>query len=56
MLLEGVIVESDILPSGGSDHWPISLIAAIQGISINKPFRFEFFWLNHPDFTQLVEK
>ena len=29
ILLEGVIVESDIVPSGGLDHWPISLIAAI---------------------------
>lgn len=56
ILLEGVIVESDILPSGGSDHWPISLIAAIQGTPRNKPFRFEKFWLNHLDFIQLVEK
>lgn len=29
ILLEGVTVESEILRSGGSDHWPISLIAAI---------------------------
>eukprot|EP00253_Pinus_taeda_P032499 PITA_32499 len=39
LLLEGVIVESDILPSGRSDHWPISLMAAIQGTPRNKPFR-----------------
>lgn len=56
ILLEGVIVESDILPSGGSDHWPISLIATIEGTLRNNPFRFEKFWLNHLDFTQLVEK
>jgi len=29
ILLEGIIVESNILPSGGLDHWPITLIAAI---------------------------
>lgn len=29
ILLEGITVDSDILPSGGSDHWPISLEAAI---------------------------
>jgi len=54
ILLEGVIVESDILLSGGSDHWPISLVAAIEGTPRNKPFRFEKFWLNRPNFIQLV--
>lgn len=29
ILMEGIIVESDILPSGGSDHWPITLTATI---------------------------
>eukprot|EP00253_Pinus_taeda_P025402 PITA_25402 len=56
LLLEGVIVDSDILPCGGSDHWSISLTARIQGTPRNKPFRFEKFWLEHPDFIQLVEK
>eukprot|EP00253_Pinus_taeda_P010667 PITA_10667 len=56
ILMEGVIVESDILPSGGSDHWLISLMAGIQGMPKNKPFRFEKFWLSHPDFIQLIEK
>lgn len=56
ILMEGVIGESDILPSGGSDHWPISLMAAIQGTPKNKPFRFEKFWLSHTDFIQLIEK
>eukprot|EP00253_Pinus_taeda_P023436 PITA_23436 len=56
LLLEGVIVYSDILPCGGSDHWPISLTATIQGTPRNKSFRFEKFWLEHSDFIQLVEK
>eukprot|EP00253_Pinus_taeda_P001720 PITA_01720 len=56
LLLEVVIVDSDILPCGGSDHWPISLTAMIQGTPRNKPFRFEKFWLEHLDFIQLVEK
>eukprot|EP00253_Pinus_taeda_P018385 PITA_18385 len=56
LLLEVVIAHSDILPCGGSDHWPISLTTTIQGMPRNKPFRFEKFWLDHPDFIQLVGK
>eukprot|EP00253_Pinus_taeda_P022097 PITA_22097 len=44
IVLEGITVNSDILPSGGSDHWPISLVAAFLGTPRNKPFRFEKFW------------
>ena len=50
ILLEGVTVESDTIPSGGSDHWPITLDAAILGTPKNRPFKFERFWLDHPDF------
>eukprot|EP00253_Pinus_taeda_P010390 PITA_10390 len=53
--MDGILAESDILPSGGSDHWPISLIVVVQGTPRNKPFRFEKFWLEHPNFLQLVE-
>lgn len=56
ILLEGIIVDSDILPSGGSDHWPISLEAAFLGTPRNETFRFEKFWLTHPNFVQLLEK
>ena len=50
IIMDAILVESDILPSGGSHHWPISLIAAIQGTRSKKPFRFENFWLDHPNF------
>eukprot|EP00253_Pinus_taeda_P027896 PITA_27896 len=56
IVLEGITVSSDILPSGGSDHWPISLEAAFLGTPRNKPFRFENFWLQHPNFVKLLEK
>eukprot|EP00253_Pinus_taeda_P009477 PITA_09477 len=56
IVLEGITVNSDILPSGGSDHWPISLEAAFLGTPRNKPFRFEKFWLQHPNFVQLLKK
>eukprot|EP00253_Pinus_taeda_P012441 PITA_12441 len=56
IVLECITVSSDILPSGGSDHWPISLEAAFLGIPRNKPFRFEKFWLQHPNFVNLLEQ
>ena len=56
IVLEGITVNFDILPSGGSDHWPISLEAAFLGTPRNKPFRFEKFWLQHPNFVKLLEK
>lgn len=56
IIMDGITTESDILPSGGSDHWPISLIVEVQGTPRNKPFRFEKFWLDHPNFLKMVEK
>eukprot|EP00253_Pinus_taeda_P007377 PITA_07377 len=56
IIMDGITAESDILPSGGSDHWPISLIVEVQGTPRNKPFRFENFWLDHPNFLEMVEK
>lgn len=55
-ILDGKTVESNILPSGGSDHWPISLAVELQGTPRNKPFRFEKFWIEHPNFLTMVEK
>eukprot|EP00253_Pinus_taeda_P008428 PITA_08428 len=54
--MDGTTVESDILPSGGSEHWPISLIVEVSGTPRNKPFRFEKFWLDHPNFLEMVKK
>eukprot|EP00253_Pinus_taeda_P001927 PITA_01927 len=56
IIMDGITVESDILPTTGSDHWPISLTVVVQSTPRNKPFRFEKFWLDHPNFLELVEK
>eukprot|EP00253_Pinus_taeda_P030366 PITA_30366 len=56
ILLEGITVDSDILPSGGSDKWSIIMNVTIQGTPRNKPFRFEKFWLSHPEFTSKIEQ
>eukprot|EP00253_Pinus_taeda_P033845 PITA_33845 len=56
IILDGITIESNILPTGGSNHWPISLTVVVQSTPRNKPFRFEKFWLDHPNFLELVEK
>ena len=44
-----------ILPFSGSDHWPIELQWNRPGNNLKRPFRFEEFWLNQPDFNELVK-
>eukprot|EP00253_Pinus_taeda_P024446 PITA_24446 len=56
IVLEGITVSFDILPSGGLDHWPISLEATFLGTPRSKAFRFEKFWLQHPNFVKLLEQ
>jgi ribonuclease HI/exonuclease III len=55
-LMEGVAMTSTILDLSGSDHWPIQLWVDIQATPGKKPFRFEQFWLDHPDFQQNIQK
>jgi exonuclease III len=53
LLLEDPAIEANILPKIGSDHWPVSLCLDAGATPKLKPFRFEKFWLSHPDFHQL---
>ena len=46
--------EAKILPSTGSDHWPIQLEIDIKYVPENRPFRFELFWLRDPAFLEQV--
>eukprot|EP00253_Pinus_taeda_P009705 PITA_09705 len=45
---------ASIIPCSGSDHWPIELQWNRPGQNLRRPFRFEEFWLSHPDFKKLV--
>ena len=47
-------INATVLPSAGSDHWPVCLKWSAGGSQGRKPFRFESFWLTHPDIPQLV--
>jgi exonuclease III len=55
LIEKDLCMESLILPKAGSDHWPIALHLEIEAIPKYKPFRFEKFWLTHPDFHQLAK-
>eukprot|EP00253_Pinus_taeda_P028956 PITA_28956 len=46
---------ASILPLARSDHWPISLQWKNPGNSNRKPFKFEAFWLTHPEFNTIVK-
>lgn len=48
-------ISSSILPLAGSDHWSISLQWKNPEISNRKAFKFETFWLTHPDFNTVVK-
>jgi hypothetical protein len=51
----GANLESLILPKAGSDHWPLALQIDMGEPPRYKPFRFEKFWLSHPDFKRLAK-
>ena len=46
----------EILRAVGSNHWPICLEWGRLGEFVKRPFRFEKFWLQHPDFQRLVKE
>jgi hypothetical protein len=54
LLLEGPLVESNILLKASSDHWPVQLWVDTIATPKLKPFRFENFWLSHPDFQEMA--
>jgi hypothetical protein len=54
LLLEGPLVESNILPKAGSDHWSVQLWVDTIATTKLKPFKYEIFWLSHPDFKELA--
>eukprot|EP00253_Pinus_taeda_P020494 PITA_20494 len=51
-----VFIETKILLGLGSDHWPIRLEIDIKKNKGKKPFRFETFWLRHPEFIHKMEE
>jgi exonuclease III len=55
IMMEGTTMESTIMNLSGSDHWPIQLWLDVPATTGKKPFRFEQFWLDHPDFQANIQ-
>jgi hypothetical protein len=55
-MLQGLTLDCNILPWGGSDHWPVQLEANFQTTPKNRPFRFEKFWIDHPTFKENINQ
>jgi hypothetical protein len=55
IMLEDPVLEANILPKSGSDHWPVSLWLDIGATPKLKPFHFKKFWFTHPDFQELSQ-
>jgi hypothetical protein len=49
-------IGATVLPTIGSDHWPICLEWWHLGEFINRPFHFEKFWLHHQEFRHLMKE
>jgi exonuclease III len=56
IILQGLTLDCNILPWGGSDHWPVQLEANFQTTPKNRPFRFEKFWIEHPTFKENINQ
>jgi hypothetical protein len=54
IVLQGIIMEGNILPWGGSDHWSVLLEANFQVTPKNRPFWFESLWIEHPTFKENI--
>ncbi|KAH9331889.1 hypothetical protein KI387_003997, partial [Taxus chinensis] len=40
-----IILESEVLPLSGSDHYPVSLSISFNEPPKKSPFKFELMWL-----------
>ena len=56
IFMQGLTLDCNILPWGGSDHWPVQLEAGFQTTPKKRPFKFEKFWMEHPTFKERIKQ
>ena len=54
--MNGGELKASVLPSAGSDHWPIKLEWENVGPNLRRPFRFEKFRLLQPNFQEKLKE
>jgi hypothetical protein len=54
--MQGLTLDCNILPWGGSDHWPVQLEAGFQTTLKNRPFIFEKLWIEHLTFKERIKQ
>ena len=55
LILKNEELATSILLVAGSDHQPICLNWQLDEEACKKPFHFDFFWLTHPDFYEMIK-
>lgn len=55
-MAENWVLNVVILPTTGAHHWPINLCINTNGTILPRPFKFEKFWLHHPNFAKNIKK
>jgi len=53
--MDDTALESTILNLLGSNHWPIQLWMDVPSTPGKKPFHFEQFWIDHPNFQANIQ-
>jgi hypothetical protein len=56
IIMQGLTLDCNILPWGGSDHWPVQLEATFQTTPKSRPFKFEKFWIEHLNFKERIKQ
>jgi len=52
LMMEGLLMESNVLPHSGLDHWLVHLWVYLASSPHRKSFKFENFWLSNPNFQE----
>jgi hypothetical protein len=56
IIMQGLTLDCNILPWGGSGYWSVQLEADFPTTSKNRPFKFEKFWIEHPTFKEKIKQ
>ena len=56
IMMNGGEIRTMVLPSSGSDHFPIKMEWDSAGVNLCRPFHFEIFWLLQDEFIEKLKE